>query len=719
MKRKTQALALFRKANEGGEMMTRKVIALLLGVFILGCALPLPGSQIQVAHAQCGASAADYDTDGDGVISQVEAIAAVNDFLVYECIEATLVYDVIEAWSNLAVVTGTAVITRVILENLMCVETEDDTGDDECRLELFVDGAPEATLRNDLNDGQKWVLSQSYRFEDQVLVKLYDEDWPDPDDWLGDVLIDTSPISHGTASFTKDEAYYQLEFSVVQEVISTGEQPEGPTARRVMLDKLTCKTTEDADEDECRLEIFVDDVLTTTLTKALVEDEEWPLNHSYVFESQVKVRLYDDDDGTWIDPHDFLGDVLIGTSPVSHATATFTEDDADYELLYRVVEESAPTAEPMVTTTTEVLLEKLLCKTTEDANEDECRLEIRVDGVLKETLERDLVENGEWQLNQSHVFENGVSVRLYDKDWPDPDDLLGEVVIGPDPTVQAMGYFTLDDADYELTYSVAVYSLDPVQSALDAFRNSPRPGVWPHIHRTDLLHDMEDKINNPFSVNQTNTPFCGPAAIVFELVSRQPARYVQICQELYENGSFQALTEEIEACEDLLDSELPPPPISEADWILMATMRDHANLIWDVETSVTEWGRGIEGLSWYVMEDWTHLILGYNAEWISTHLYGELDALREAEEAVARGGVAFLGIHADLLRDDKSRDREAFVEHPWSVFPNHWVSLLGDVSIEGGRVEFRCYTWGKNRTVTRDEEDFENCLHAVVTGVPY
>ena len=708
--------------------MKTRVIALVLGIFILGCALPLLGSPIPVAHAQCGASAADYDTNGDGVISQVEAIAAVNDFLVYECIEATLVHDVIEAWSNIAAVTGTSKITRVILEELTCVKTEDDSGADESRLEILVDGAPEATLRNKLNDGQKWELSQSYRFEDQVQVKLYDDDlgyWPDEHDFLGDVLIDTSPVSHATATFTKDEAYYQLEFSVVEEVISTGEQPEEATARRVMLDKLICKTTEDADEDECRLEIFVDGVLTTTLTKDLSENEEWQLNQSHVFESQVKVRLYDDDDGSSIDPHDFLGDVLIGTTPVSHATATFTEDEADYELLYRVVEESAPTAEPMVTTTTEVLLEKLLCKTTEDANEDECRLEIRVDGVLKKTLERDLVENGEWQLNQSHVFENSVRVRLYDKDWPDPDDLLGEVVIGPNPTAQATGYFTQDDADYELTYSVVEHSLDPVQSALDAFRNSPRPGVWQHIERADLLADMEDKLGNAFRVNQRNTSFCGPAAIVFELVSRQPARYVQICQELYETGSFQALTEEIEACEDLLDSELPPPspnnpiPISEADWMLMATLRDHANLFFDVETSVTEWGRGIEGLTWYVMEEWTHLILGYNAEWISTHSYGELDALREAEEAVARGGVAFLGIHLDLLYDDESRDGEAFVEHPWSVFPNHWVSLLGDVSIQGDSVQFTCYTWGMNRTVTRDAGDFENCLHAVVTGVPY
>jgi len=576
--------------------MKTRVIALALGIFILGCALPLLGSQIPVAHAQCGASTADYDTNVDGVISQIEAIAAVNDFLVYECIEATLVHDVIEAWGNRAAVTGTSVITRVILEELTCVKTEDDSGADESRLEILVDGAPEATLRKDLNDGQKWMLSQSYRFEDQVQVKLYDDDlgyWPDEHDFLGDVLIDTTPVSHATATFTKDEAYYQLEYSVVEEVISTGEQPAAATARRVMLDKLICKTTEDAYTDECRLEIFVDGVLTTTLTKDLSEeDNEWELNQSHVFESQVKVRLYDDDDGSWIDPHDFLGDVLIGTTPVSHATATFTEDEADYELLYRVMEESAPIAEPIeTTTTTEVSLEKLLCKTTEDANEDECRLEIFVDGVLKETLERDLVEDEEWQLNQAHVFENSVRVRLYDKDWPDPDDLLGEVVIGPNPTAQATGYFTQDDADYELTYSVVEYSLDPVQSALDAFRNSPRPGVWPHIARADLIADMEDKLDDAFRVYQGNTPFCGPAAIVFELVSRQPARYVQICQELYETGSFQALTEEIEACEDLLNSEVPPPdsntsiPISEADWMLMATLRDHANLFFDVETA--------------------------------------------------------------------------------------------------------------------------------------
>jgi hypothetical protein len=707
--KKVQAWAVFRKTNEGGEIMKTRVIALALGIFILGCALPLPGSHIPVAHAQCGGSAADYDTNRDRLISRVEAIAAVNDYLVYECIEATLVHDVIEAWANFAAVTGTSKVTRVILENLTCVQTEDVTGDDECRLELFVDGALQKTMRYDLNDGEKWELSQSYYFEDQVLVKLYDEDPLDPDDWLGDVLIDTSPVSHATATFTEDEAYYQLEFSVVEEVISTGGQPEEPTARRVLLDKLICKTTEDdTGDDECRVEIFVDGVLTTTLTRDLNEGEQWQLNESHVFASRVKVRLYDDDLGDWRDPDDWLGDVFIDTSPVGHATATFTEDEAEYELLYRVLAESAPVPQPMVTTTTEVLLQALVCNEPEDYWGDECRLEIFVDGFLANILTGDLDEGEEWQLNESHVFESQVRVRLYDEeDWPAADNFLGEVVIRPDPTAHAMGYFTQDEADYELTYSVVEYSLDPVQVALDAFRNSPRPGVWRHIEKADLVRDMEDKINNPSRVDQLDQPVCGPTAIVYELVSRQPARYVQICQELYETGSFHALTEDIWASEDLLNSE---PHLSLADWMLIGTLRDHANLYFGIDSEVS----GIEGLSTpWEMEEWTRLILGYHPEYTSTYLYGELDALREGEGALARGGVAFLMIDGDLVKWDW------VIEHCQSYCPKHWVSLLGNVGIEGGVVQFSVYTWGSERDLAKDVDDFENCMWGVVTGVPY
>jgi hypothetical protein len=80
---------------------------------------------------------------------------------------------------------------------------------------MFVDGALQPPpLRKDLDDGENWRLNRSYTFNRQVEVKLWDEDSPDDDDFLGKVAIDTALKSHATASFTGDGAHYKLWYSV-------------------------------------------------------------------------------------------------------------------------------------------------------------------------------------------------------------------------------------------------------------------------------------------------------------------------------------------------------------------------------------------------------------------------------------------------------------------------------------------------------------------------
>ncbi|GAB2735528.1 hypothetical protein [Streptomyces bullii] len=49
-----------------------------------------------------------------------------------------------------------------------------------------------------------------------IRVELWEEDWPDPDDFLGDILIPANqqPGAH-TGEFTRDEAHYTLHYTTV------------------------------------------------------------------------------------------------------------------------------------------------------------------------------------------------------------------------------------------------------------------------------------------------------------------------------------------------------------------------------------------------------------------------------------------------------------------------------------------------------------------------
>lgn len=254
---------------------------------------------------------------------------------------------------------------------------------------------------------------------------------------------------------------------------------------------------------------------------------------------------------------------------------------------------------------------------------------------------------------------------------------------------------------------------DPVISACLDFEFSNKPGAWKHIPKSPLLQEMIDRLHEPLKVDQKKTPLCGPAAIVYELVSRKKIRYVQIMRQLYETGKFKAWSKWVDPSQDTRDSA-KAASTSYADWMLMAALRDTENAIFDVEGDS---GDFIMGLSTpWEMKGWAEEILEYpHTSFTSTFVYGEFDALREAEQALKNGGVAFLLIHSALLPAQ---------DQPVIAVPQHWVSFKGDLVIdegnpwvwESGHVRFKCYTWGKIVTVDADEGDFEDYMFGVVTA---
>lgn len=364
----------------------------------------------------------------------------------------------------------------------------------------------------------------------------------------------------------------------------------------------------------------------------------------------------------------------------------------------------------------QVTLHTLRCRETEDwTGADSCRLEVFADGALQPYLKRNLNNNQTWDLNKPYKFNSKVEIKLWDEDSADPDDFLGSVQIGPNVVSQALGTFKLDGANYELRYSVIDIGNqpNPVDAQLQAFESSQTPGKWPYITKSELLADIKLKIANPFNINQGSTPLCGPASILFELVSRHPEKYVAICRELYETGKFTARTKAVQPSSTLLNSRVRSG-ISVADWMVMATLRDTENALFPVDSNS---GDFVTGLSTpWEMKGWTFEILGYtNVSYESTFIYGEFEAMRQAKKIRDQGGVAFLMIHAAMVGNPA----------PAVSVPNHWVSYLSNLQIDdgvwyqwdSGHIKFNCYSWGQNKFVNLGEGPFEDYMFGVVTGV--
>lgn len=130
---------------------------------------------------------------------------------------------------------------EVTIKQLKCNETEDTLGADECRLEIYADGKRIRSRRRNLNDGQKWTLNQRVRFNASSLLKLWDEDSPDPDDFLGQVSIPAHDGSY-TGRFRRDGADYSVTYSVRRLQATDQRVP-----KHIKIDLLTvhCHDTED------------------------------------------------------------------------------------------------------------------------------------------------------------------------------------------------------------------------------------------------------------------------------------------------------------------------------------------------------------------------------------------------------------------------------------------------------------------------------------------
>lgn len=256
-------------------------------------------------------------------------------------------------------------------------------------------------------------------------------------------------------------------------------------------------------------------------------------------------------------------------------------------------------------------------------------------------------------------------------------------------------------------------AVEQALKAIATFEHSATAGVWPLLKKKTIAAEMRQRVQNPYSLNQRHQPFCGPAAILFELVRKQPVRYVDLCCRLFESGVVQGKTKRIETPATLRQSR-QPVQMGEVDWMVLSTLRNAESLIFPVDPEAPSFIRNLSGMSFsWEIKGWVQEILGY-PQLIHTKTYkkGDLLALRDATNSVKLGGVAFPLITAQPLLTTSSS-----TELPIPL-PNHWVALLGNLQIQAGRVAFDVYSWGRKIRVDVPEDVFKKSFWGVVIGMP-
>ncbi|MBE9013569.1 hypothetical protein IQ250_25580 [Pseudanabaenaceae cyanobacterium LEGE 13415] len=247
-------------------------------------------------------------------------------------------------------------------------------------------------------------------------------------------------------------------------------------------------------------------------------------------------------------------------------------------------------------------------------------------------------------------------------------------------------------------------------SEIDAFEQSSAPGVWACLEKTIVISEMRSRVSNPFAIDQGGQPFCGPASVLFELVRKQPSRYVQICRNLFESGGFQGATQWIRADEQLRGNVDRHLRMSQVDWMVLATLRESETLLFPVEPNAPDLIRNLAGMtkSWEI-KGWIRELLGYSrTNYHQAYLFNDVEAMNQSIAAIQAGGVAMLLITAEGLLQDNP---------PPIPFPSHWVTLLGGFVVNRDRVSFDVYTWSKQVTIQTDMNSLKKYFWASVTGM--
>lgn len=119
---------------------------------------------------------------------------------------------------------------------------------------------------------------------------------------------------------------------------------------RITIKRMYCfENEDDAGDDEIKLRIKADHHYGVTLRNSDFDNHQtWQINRSYTFENKITLEVYDEDP---LSDDDKLGSHIFDTRVSMYdATASFTKDESDYELIFDLVveEDSSDLFEPQL-----------------------------------------------------------------------------------------------------------------------------------------------------------------------------------------------------------------------------------------------------------------------------------------------------------------------------------------------------------------------------------
>jgi hypothetical protein len=227
---------------------------------------------------------------------------------------------------------------------------------------------------------------------------------------------------------------------------------------------------------------------------------------------------------------------------------------------------------------------------------------------------------------------------------------------------------------------------------LDDFAKNDKTPVFRNANRATVADEMRKRVDNPSLIDQGQSGTCGPASLVYDLLSRDPAIYVRAVQSLFDWGYAIIGKLQLKPGFYLLHGPMPDD-VPQADWILLASIRDSENWFYEFSAK-SKLDNSSAGTTMSELKDWFEET-GYTkveSDQILTNWFDKTSNLNKSLKLYDDDYQVTWFICADMLTSSI----------PDSIKPDHVVVLAGKFvppATKSVAVHIPIFTWGRKTTI--------------------
>jgi hypothetical protein len=246
-----------------------------------------------------------------------------------------------------------------------------------------------------------------------------------------------------------------------------------------------------------------------------------------------------------------------------------------------------------------------------------------------------------------------------------------------------IGYFTdADQLDDVLKGKERRQSSDQAYAheLCDYWINTTKTVYWPTLSKKAVREGLHARIDNPDLIKQGPTGLCGPAGFLRALSYDDPCEFAKFGAIIFSGGWYnlgkgRKGLKMIKPSDATRMSEVPPG-MDHADWLILASLRDAFNSVFDYKW---DWKNQMTGMSVHSVADFFKAA-GYST--VVENLGGAglfagsvskgYDNIEKANAYFLKGFAVVILIDADLLKTATPGT---------SMVANHWIALRSTIDV--------------------------------------